>query len=393
MRFPTLRLLILWFTEHECSSIPVRITPLHSSDWENLDNEERAIVRNLNTNSRAPLSTDQANRVFFPFTTAAQFLKALQRHPHIQKYVKRVELQELNKVWMKTDAALGDMLKILSSSTISLCITRRLSFRSAGLHDLLFFQHMTSLEEFSITQEPGKPPEFADQYTIARFCNTFPSLRILDLIAIYSGSSATADASPPSPALQLETLKIGSYCDDHILNWILPAIIQLKTIHLWHDSDSSCDAIPDIIAGATSLTELHLKAMNSFDEKRLSYVVTPLRQRDSLRTLSLNTSLPLDAAIQILTAFLQLIRSHLFLERIAISLKLPNSTTYAAQPLELLEDIILGPHFPALKWLELHVTTKRVKDQEKDLIKMFPRISEQQKLSHIAESYVTRKNK
>ncbi|KAF9063232.1 hypothetical protein BDP27DRAFT_247914 [Rhodocollybia butyracea] len=200
-------------------------------------------------------------------------------------------------------------------------------------------------------------------------------------MAFASGSSTTSDPPPQSPVFQLETLKIGWYCEDHILNWLLPATVQLKTLHLWHDySTSSRSAISRVIAGATSLTELHIKGMNGPDEKELSYVVTPLRQRDSLRTLSLNTSLPLDDAIQILTAFLQLLRTHLFLERIVISLELPKLTTHGGQFLESIEDIILGPHFPALKWLELHVMTQRIEDQEEDLRKMFPRISEQRKL-------------
>ncbi|KAF9063242.1 hypothetical protein BDP27DRAFT_1335374 [Rhodocollybia butyracea] len=323
-------------------------------------------------------------RIGPPFPMPAQFLKALQRYSHIQKYVKRVEVSEAGRVWMGSDVALDDMLKILSSSTISLQIVRYLPADSANLllHDLPALQNLTRLEELEIAQSRNHTPESADRYTIARFCNAFPHLRILDLRQVTSDSSAASHRKPAlqSPTFQLEVLKIASHRGRRILKWILPAIFNLKTLCLYHSSrhkngDHARRAVSCIISGATSLEELHLN-MAEQNTKELSYVSTPLRQRDSLRTLVMSALLPLDDAIQVAMAFLQRLKAHLFLEHIVITYTVKSG--WYTSGFENFEDVVLGPQFPALKWLELR--SEKVEYPEEGLVKMFPRLSEQRKL-------------
>lgn len=214
----------------------------------------------------SPSQTHIFHTICIDIVTVAQALRALQRYPHIQKYVKRVELKELNKVWMGTDTALCDVLKILCSSVVSLGIVRRLSPHSTGLHDVDALQHLTGVEELTIAQEFGRMPRSANCHTIAHFCNSFPHLRTLDLTATYSGSDATSDTAPPPPMFQLETLKLGWHCDDHILDWILPTAVALKALHLLHISDyNSRSTISNIIFNTTRLKELHLHGMNVQD--------------------------------------------------------------------------------------------------------------------------------
>lgn len=112
----------------------------------------------------------------------------------------------------------------------------------------------------------------------------------------------------------------------------------------------------------------------------LSYVVTPLEQKiKGLRTLVLNTNKQLNAAIRLITAFLQRIAVHLFIELIVIEFEVSESLSLDG-PFELFEDVVLGSQFPALRLLEMCVATRNTGYREKELIKLFPRVSEHRKL-------------
>lgn len=76
----------------------------------------------------SPSQTHIFHTIRIDFVSKAQVvMRTLQRYPHIRKYIQRVKLWELGKVWIGTDTALGEVLKILCSSTVSLVILRRLS--------------------------------------------------------------------------------------------------------------------------------------------------------------------------------------------------------------------------------------------------------------------------
>ncbi|KAJ7592562.1 hypothetical protein C8J56DRAFT_885714 [Mycena floridula] len=310
---------------------------------------------------------------------AVQFLKLLQTEPHIQKYIKRVELVDLNSSWLGSSAALASAMKILSSSLISLHIVQRISQHSDTLDDISALEILSALEELSITQEVRQLILFADHYTIPRFCNNFPRLGTLDLRETFSKFVGTGDTAPKPPTFQLQMLKLGA-CDDYrTLEWLLPTAGSLRKVHLSHSSlHIHClSAVSDIILGASaSLKELYLEGINVVQVQKLSYVLEPLREKTkSLCTLALNTHLPLDDAIELVTGALQLIGPQVVLEYLLIGFMVSESALLKRRVFETFENIILGPQFPTLKCLELHITAKGAGERRVELAKKFPRIS------------------
>ncbi|KAJ7592571.1 hypothetical protein C8J56DRAFT_885723 [Mycena floridula] len=303
---------------------------------------------------------------------AVQFLKLLQTEPHIQKYIERIDLVDLNRSWLGSSAALASAMKILSSSLILLHIVQRISQHSDTLDDLSALAILIALEELSITQEVRQLILFADHYTIPRFCNNFPRLATLDLRETFSKFVGTGDTAPKPPTFQLQMLKLGA-CDDYrTLEWLLPTVGSLRTVHLSHSSlHIHClSAVSNIILGASaSLKELYLEGINV------------IQVQTAARDLALNTHLPLDDAIKFVTGALQLIGPQIVLEHLLIGFMVSESALLKRRVFETFENIILGPQFPTLKCLELHITAKGAGERLEELAKKFPRISEKGILS------------
>ena len=200
--------------------------------------------------------------------TVLTVLSKLESTPHIRTFVKHLRLFETHRPWIQHSELLHRTLALLSPYIISLHIHQRRHkpgnprFRLSSLSQLKYVEEISLCEEV-VAVLAGLM--YGDD-ALPIFLNQFLNLRAItfDWCLVRNQIIDNNDIAPP--VFRLERLDVGSCRDTLVLDWLVPALSSLQTLHLSYPAlcpSFFSTIVPRFMTTAgESLQHLELRGLN-----------------------------------------------------------------------------------------------------------------------------------
>ncbi|CAA7270439.1 unnamed protein product [Cyclocybe aegerita] len=306
---------------------------------------------------RALVSPAQA-RIFGSLTLRKEsrtipWLAKLQSTPHIQTYVKHLLLAQYHKPWIQHSEVLHRTLELLSPYVISLDIRHQVENTR---FDFPVLSQLRCVEEISLTErDPEGLGDIVNRdHALPTFLNYFPNLRAITFNDCWVQVERASKGDIAAPIFRLERLYIHTCYDASVLDWLVPALSSLKTLHVQYTDPNSIPIFSDTAPSPPQLESLeHVevrdldRASNAELRSLMAAVGTNTINLLSITFMTSGSSSehsPVKAVVQSLL----ILGAHRHLQHLAIGF-FEEDDPVDGSPWDELQDLLLGGRFPALQ--------------------------------------------
>ncbi|KAJ3506140.1 hypothetical protein NLJ89_g7029 [Agrocybe chaxingu] len=321
--------------------------------------EDYASLRACALTCRAFVSPTQAHifRTLTLFRDSPAWLAKLESTPHIRTFIKHLRLVEYHKPWIQRSEVLNRMLGYLSSYVIFLDIHHQRRKLESTRFDFPLLSRLKCVEEISLTERDpeGQGGTMDGDNALPRFLNHFPNLRGITFDGCWvwvQGADSKNDIA--APVFQLERLHVYACYDALVLDWLVPALSSLKTLHLQYMDPDIPIFSPTALPQLESLEHVEVRSLNYASNEELRSLMAAVAHSVNLRSITFMTSgsssghSPVEAAVKSLL----FLGAHRHLQHLTIGF-FQEDDPVDGSPWDELQDLLLGGRFPALRTVKL----------------------------------------